>query len=177
MNGIYYKQLIFTVKQFALCVFGILLLTQCKTDARKGIEWKTFQSETFLIDYPSDWEVDESGEFDVQAFTCLSPETDKPGETLSVGMVLIIDSTDLKTAAGNFMRQWGVDMSKEKTIKINNREAIYIEANKNDVYFKNYFLKNENTLYYIFLAGKDAAFKRWNDEAVEIVNTFKIINK
>jgi hypothetical protein len=129
-----------------------------------------------MIDYPTNWDIDSTGQFNVQAFTCLSPETGNAEETLSFGIVMIIDSTDLKTAIDNFMGQWDANTSKALPTEIGNQQGMYVEANTEGIIFKNYFLKKDNILYYMFFAGHPQAVKLWGGNALKMVNSFRIIN-
>lgn len=174
MTNIQFNKITRIAATLAMAVLCMSSLNQCKSN-KSTKDWSTFNSKFFMIDYPNNWVVDSSGWYDVQAFTCLSPETDEPSETLSVGIVLIIDSTDLQTAVTTFTGKWDFNTSKSKQIEIGNQPAIYIEANKNDILFRNYFLKKETKLYYLFFAGRTNAFKIWGTDATKIANSLRII--
>ena len=166
------KLLIIKLVLFVIVVTFVFM--QCKND-KPQIEWETYDGESFMIDYPVNWDIDSTGQYNVQSFACMSPETGNYHETLSVGIALIIDSAELKTAVENFMNQWDSKKSKLKPIEIGNRQGFFVEANKDDIFFKNYFLKKEDTMYYIFYAGYDAAIRKWNDEGRKMVNSLRIV--
>ena len=164
-------------KLFTLIAFAIstLLLLQCKDNKTSEGEWKTYNGDSFVIDFPANWDVDSSGLYDVQSFTCLSPETGNKKETLSFGIILVVDSADLLVAVNNFMNKWGFNSSKPKAVEIGKRNGLYVEANTDNVFFHNYFIKQDDILYFIFFAGESDAVKMWADKAKAMVNSFRIL--
>ena len=133
-----------------------------------------------MIDYPADWDVDTTGQFNVQSFGSFSPETGDKTQTLSVGITLIVDSTDLNVAVNKFMQQWrkneNAKISKTKPVNVGKQKGLYVEAIVDNIQFKNYFIKKDNTVVYLFLAGYSKAFKLWDETGKEIINSFRIIN-
>jgi len=149
-----------------------------------GDKWETLENESFTVDYPSDWRLDESGRFNSKFF--LFAQT-IPIDGFNENINLMVETLPNPNIT---MQQYieasikGLDRIPNSKV-INQREfdrdGINISEiewtgfmNNMDLKTKQQFQKKDGKVYMLTYTAKPDSFKKYVDDASKIMNSFRV---
>ena len=167
--------------------FVLLVFVSVSITAQTNTNWKTITQSNYSVQYPSNWELDQSGKMGA-IFFMLAP-VESPADNFKENVNLMIqDLTGMNIDLDKFT-QISIDQIKTQAVKgklieskrMKNKtreyQKVIYTSDQNGFHLKYeqlYYVKN-NKAYFLTLTCEQTKFDAYKAEGEKILNSFKLI--
>ncbi|MEI8204517.1 MAG: PsbP-related protein [Bacteroidota bacterium] len=160
---------------------------QTQTGNKQKLDnWKTYENESFSIQYPPDWELDQSGQVGT-SFIIFSPlESEQDGFRENIN--LIIQDLEGKNIDLTKFASISVEQVNSMVTKVNIIEKKRITEGKDDYYkiiytgdqgifhleYEQYYWVQQSKAFILTFTGEQNKFSKFKKEGESILNSFLI---